>query len=61
MRIGCLVRTVGVFLLVVCGGPQAIGQSPTEARKKSAAGQGMIYLSREEILDGAKKEGNLLV
>jgi iron(III) transport system substrate-binding protein len=61
MRIRCLVRTVGVFLLVVCGVQQAIGQSRTEARKREAAGQGMIYLSREEILDGAKKEGNLLV
>jgi hypothetical protein len=40
---------------------EAMAQSRTEARKREAAKQGTIYLTREEILEGAKKEGSLLV
>src|SRR5262249_42708337 len=56
-------RTTIIVALVVIWTSQGVrAQSPnTETRKKEAAKKWMIYLTREEIIAGAKREGNVKV
>ena len=50
------------FLSLSLGTQLASAQSPSvEVRKVEAAKKGMVYLTREEIIAGAKREGNVKV
>ena len=53
---------VVLIALSVLGPEQSFGQSPSAARRKEEAGRkGMVYLTREEILQEAKKEGKVVL
>lgn len=56
-----------LLMLMMCAAHERLWAQPAAARqilkqrKDESARKGMIYLSREEILEGAKKEGDMLV
>jgi iron(III) transport system substrate-binding protein len=53
---------VVLMALSVLGPDQSFGQSPSAARRKEEASRkGMVYLTREEILQEAKKEGKVVL
>src|SRR5262250_1784107 len=53
---------VWLILFFACGiaAAQSPGASATK-RKEEAAKKGLVYLTRAEIIEGAKKEGKLVV
>ena len=58
------VKVLALWLVLLFGFGVATAQSPgttPSKRKEEAAKKGLIYLTRAEILDGAKKEAKLVV